>query len=67
MIESPAPGMPTAALWLSLYGCISIPFLKHFSSAIGNDLGHETAQKMIEVLVKPIAIPKALALGPPRA
>ena len=40
----------TTALWVSLYGCISIPFLQHFSSAVGNDLGHDTAQKIIEVL-----------------
>lgn len=38
------------ALWLGLFGCISEPFLKHFSSAIGNDLGHATAHKIIEVL-----------------
>ena len=49
-IASPAPGQPTTALWLSLYACISIPFLQHFSSAVGNDLGHATAQKIIEVL-----------------
>lgn len=38
------------ALWLGLFGCISEPFLKHFSSAIGDDLGHATAHKIIEVL-----------------
>ncbi len=38
------------ALWLSLFGCISEPFLKHFSSAVGDDLGHATAHKIIEVL-----------------
>ncbi len=49
-IKSPAAKITIAALWLSLYGCISVPFLKHFSSAIGEDLGHETARKVIEVL-----------------
>ena len=48
-IKSPAK-MTTAALWVGLYGCISMPFLKHFSSAIGDDLGHETAHKVIQVL-----------------
>lgn len=38
------------ALWLGLFGCISEPFLKHFSSAVGDDLGHATAHKIIEVL-----------------
>jgi hypothetical protein len=38
------------ALWLRLFGCVSEPFLKHFSSAIGDDLGHATAHKIIEVL-----------------
>jgi hypothetical protein len=38
------------ALWLCLFGCISEPFLKHFSSAIGDDLGHATAHRIIEVL-----------------
>jgi hypothetical protein len=38
------------ALWLCLFGCISEPFLKHFSSAVGDDLGHATAHKIIEVL-----------------
>ncbi len=50
MIKSPGAKMTTAAFWVSLYGCISIPFLKHFSSAIGDDLGHETAHKVIQVL-----------------
>ena len=48
-----SPGVPTkttVALWLCLYGYISLPFLKHFSSAIGDDLGHAVAHKVLEVL-----------------
>ena len=37
------------ALWLGLFLCVS-ELLKHFSSAIGDDLGHATAHKIIEVL-----------------
>ncbi|HXC15747.1 MAG TPA: hypothetical protein VNV39_23280 [Stellaceae bacterium] len=38
------------ALWACLYGCISAPFLLHFSSAVGDDLGHATAHKIVEIL-----------------
>ena len=37
------------ALWLGLFLCVS-ELLKHFSSAIGDDLGHATAHKIMEVL-----------------
>jgi hypothetical protein len=43
-------GKPPAALWLCLYCCISIPFLNHFSSAIGDDLGHAMAHQIVQVL-----------------
>jgi hypothetical protein len=49
-IGSCEPPKSTRALWLCLYGCISVPFLQHFSSAIGKDLGHATAHEIIEVL-----------------
>lgn len=49
-IGAPAASAPTTALWLSLYSYVSIPFLKHFGSAVGADLGHATAHKIIEVL-----------------
>jgi hypothetical protein len=43
-------GKSVKLLWLCLYGCISVPFLEHYSSAVGDDLGHATAHKIIEVL-----------------
>lgn len=48
-----APGTPeksTAALWLCLYCCITLPFLHHFSSAVGNDLGHAMAHQIVKIL-----------------
>lgn len=48
-----SPGTPeksTAALWLSLYCCITLPFLHHFSSAVGNDLGHALAHQIVKIL-----------------
>jgi hypothetical protein len=39
-----------AALWLCLYCCISLPFLNHFSSAIGDELGHAMAHQIVKVL-----------------
>jgi hypothetical protein len=50
IISPGAPVKSTRVLWLCLYGCISVPFLRHFSSAVGDDLGHETAHKIIEAL-----------------
>lgn len=47
------PGTPeksTAVLWLCLYCCITLPFLHHFSSAVGNDLGHAMAHEIVKVL-----------------
>ncbi len=50
-ITSPQPrGDLTRKLWLLLYASISAPFLAYYSSAVGNDLGHATAHKIIEVL-----------------
>lgn len=48
--SSQPSGKSTKALWLCLYGCISVPFLEHYSSAVGSDLGHATALKIIQVL-----------------
>jgi hypothetical protein len=48
-----APGTPeksTAALWLCLYCCITLPFLHQFSSAVGNDLGHAMAHQIVRIL-----------------
>jgi hypothetical protein len=39
-----------AALWMCLYCCISLPFLNHFSSAIGDELGHAMAHQIVKVL-----------------
>jgi hypothetical protein len=41
---------PSAALWLCLYCCLSMPFLNHFSSAVGDDLGHAMAHQIVQVL-----------------
>ena len=50
-ITSPQPRSDmTRKLWLLLYASISTPFLAYYSSAVGNDLGHATAHKIIEVL-----------------
>ena len=50
-ITSPRPRSDVAKkLWLLLYASISTPFLAYYSSAMGNDLGHATAHKIIEVL-----------------
>jgi hypothetical protein len=48
--SSQAPANSTNVLWRYLYRCIVTQFLTHFSSAVGDDLGHETAHKIIEVL-----------------
>ena len=46
-----APAAPsTRALWLGLLATVSALFLRHFSAAVGDDLGHATAHKIIAVL-----------------
>jgi hypothetical protein len=37
-------------LWLCLNASVSTPFFVYYSRAVGNDLGHATAHKIIEVL-----------------
>ena len=44
------PEKSTAALWLCLYCCITLPFLHNFSSAVGNDLGHAMAHQIVKIL-----------------
>jgi hypothetical protein len=48
-IASPA-APSTRALWLGLLATVSALFLQHFSAAVGDDLGHATAHKIIAVL-----------------
>jgi hypothetical protein len=43
-------GKSAATLWFCLYCCVSLPFLNHFSSAVGNDLGHAMAHQIVKVL-----------------
>jgi hypothetical protein len=47
---SGTPEKSTGALWLCLYFCITLPFLHHFSSAVGNDLGHAMAHQIVKIL-----------------
>lgn len=43
-------GKSAATLWFCLYCCVSLPFLNHFSSAIGSDLGHAMAHQIVKLL-----------------